>query len=120
MFSQLQTNIQLINQNLDILKENYNVKKIGIFGSFAKGKQTKKSDIDIVVEFKKPIGFFQFIKLEDFYSKIKKLKIKNTSKFNYLSFIKYLTKEITPTYIGYYVGQIRKEKNNPMSIKTML
>ena len=28
------------------------VKKIGLFGSFVKGKQTKKSDIDILVEFK--------------------------------------------------------------------
>ena len=31
----------------------YGVKKIGLFGSFAKGKQKKKSDIDFLVEFKK-------------------------------------------------------------------
>ena len=31
----------------------YNVKKIGLFGSFAKGKQHKKSDIDIIVNFDK-------------------------------------------------------------------
>jgi uncharacterized protein len=29
----------------------YNVKKIGLFGSFAKNKQHKKSDIDIIVNF---------------------------------------------------------------------
>ena len=29
----------------------YNVKKIGLFGSFAKNKQNKKSDIDIIVNF---------------------------------------------------------------------
>ncbi len=31
----------------------YNVKKIGLFGSFAKNKQHKKSDIDIIVNFDK-------------------------------------------------------------------
>ncbi|MEK6859286.1 MAG: nucleotidyltransferase domain-containing protein [Nanoarchaeota archaeon] len=31
----------------------YNVKKIGLFGSFAKDKQHKKSDIDIIVNFDK-------------------------------------------------------------------
>ncbi|MBI2629304.1 nucleotidyltransferase domain-containing protein [Candidatus Pacearchaeota archaeon] len=29
----------------------YGVKKIGLFGSFAKGKQNDKSDVDILVEF---------------------------------------------------------------------
>ena len=33
----------------------YGVKKIGLFGSFAKGKQHKKSDIDILVNFDKYI-----------------------------------------------------------------
>lgn len=32
----------------------YDVKKIGLFGSFVKNKQHKNSDIDIIVEFKKP------------------------------------------------------------------
>ena len=31
----------------------YNVKKIGLFGSFSKNKQHKKSDIDIIVNFDK-------------------------------------------------------------------
>ena len=31
----------------------YNVKKIGLFGSFVKNKQHKKSDIDIIVSFDK-------------------------------------------------------------------
>lgn len=31
----------------------YDVKKIGLFGSFAKNKQHKKSDIDIIVTFDK-------------------------------------------------------------------
>ncbi len=32
----------------------YNVKKIGLFGSFAKNKHHKNSDIDLLVEFEQP------------------------------------------------------------------
>jgi hypothetical protein len=42
---------KLEEKSRDIKK--YNVKKIGIFGSFAKNKQHKKSDIDIIVDFDK-------------------------------------------------------------------
>jgi predicted nucleotidyltransferase len=33
------------------LRSQYGVEKIGIFGSFARGEQTRKSDIDILVDF---------------------------------------------------------------------
>lgn len=34
----------------DLIRE-YNLSKIGLFGSFARGEQNAKSDIDILVEF---------------------------------------------------------------------
>lgn len=39
---------------------------VAIFGSFARGEQTKKSDVDLVVRFSEPIGLFEFagIKLD--------------------------------------------------------
>ena len=43
------------NRIIKILKKN-NIKKAGIFGSFARGNQRKNSDIDIVVEPPKGIG----------------------------------------------------------------
>lgn len=54
-----------------VLKERYQVETIGVFGSFARGEQTKNSDIDILVEFSQPntIDLFDFIDLEDFLSK---------------------------------------------------
>lgn len=39
------------------LKEKYNVKKIGIFGSYVHGDQAGSSDIDLLVEFSEPIGW---------------------------------------------------------------
>jgi len=47
------------------LANKFKVKEIGIFGSFARGEQTDQSDLDILVEFGEPVGFFTFIGLEE-------------------------------------------------------
>jgi predicted nucleotidyltransferase len=51
----------------DFLHEKYGVKNIAIFGSYIRGEQKKTSDIDILVEFDKPIGF-SFIELANYLS----------------------------------------------------
>lgn len=55
---------KLINKNRKSLQEQYKIKAIGIFGSYARGKPRKDSDIDILVEFSKVPDFFQFMRLE--------------------------------------------------------
>ena len=47
------------------LRRRYGVKEIGIFGSLVWGKVKKNSDVDLLVEFEKPIGFFKFLELEE-------------------------------------------------------
>jgi predicted nucleotidyltransferase len=39
------------------LADEYGVKRIGLFGSYAHGYPTEESDIDLVVEFEQPLGF---------------------------------------------------------------
>ena len=39
------------------LATEYGVGKIGVFGSYAQDHATEKSDVDLVVEFDRPIGF---------------------------------------------------------------
>ena len=46
----------------------YSVKTIGVFGSVARDEQTGTSDIDLLVEFSKPVGFVTFMRLENFLS----------------------------------------------------
>ena len=41
--------VDILQKNLNIFKEKYNVQKIGIFGSYARGEQTEQSDVDILV-----------------------------------------------------------------------
>ena len=45
------------------LATEYGVKKLGIFGSYAKGSPSEGSDVDILVEFARPVGFrfFEFV-----------------------------------------------------------
>ena len=44
--------LQIINENKESIKK-FGVKNIGLFGSCAKNKQKKESDIDLLVEFEK-------------------------------------------------------------------
>jgi len=48
--------MKLLNREKEYLHKNYGVKRLGIFGSMAKTKANKKSDVDMLVEFTKPIG----------------------------------------------------------------
>lgn len=48
------------------IKVKYKVKEIGVFGSAIRGELSETSDIDILVEFEEPIGFFKFLELEEY------------------------------------------------------
>lgn len=58
------------------MKQDFQVETIGIFGSYAQGKQNRKSDVDILVTFLEPndIDLLDFIGLKMFLSQ--KLKVK--------------------------------------------
>jgi len=43
--------ICFLSDNLSNLKAEYNISKIGLFGSFARDEQDEKSDVDILLEF---------------------------------------------------------------------
>lgn len=56
----------ILTQHQQELSNKYGVKEIGIFGSYSKGEQGKRSDIDILVEFKEPLGLLKFLELEEY------------------------------------------------------
>ncbi|PIX31441.1 nucleotidyltransferase [Candidatus Bathyarchaeota archaeon CG_4_8_14_3_um_filter_42_8] len=57
---------EILKNQKPFLKEKYGVKEIGIFGSYVKGEQRGESDLDILVEFERSIGFFEFLELEEY------------------------------------------------------
>ena len=67
--SNLEKVIGILRKELPYLKNNYQVRRLGIFGSFVKQKQSVNSDIDIIIEFKKPIGL-DFIELAEYIEKL--------------------------------------------------
>ncbi|MBI4036189.1 nucleotidyltransferase family protein [Candidatus Daviesbacteria bacterium] len=60
----------IIDKNMSTLRNKYGVESIGVFGSVSRGEEKKGSDVDILVEFSKPLGFFKFIELEEFLGKL--------------------------------------------------
>lgn len=61
--SELKVQLELLKPEL---KKRYNVETIAIFGSYSRGEQTKKSDLDLLVTFSESIGLYKFIEVEQF------------------------------------------------------
>jgi uncharacterized protein len=55
----------IINSKLE-MESHYGVQRLGLFGSYVKEKQRKKSDIDILVAFNRDIDLFDFLDLREF------------------------------------------------------
>jgi len=64
----IQEILKKIREQLPALKKRYKVSRLEVFGSFVRGEQKEKSDIDILVEFSETIDLFMFIELEGFLS----------------------------------------------------
>ena len=51
-----QSILQRLRMLKPVLQEKYGVSELALFGSYSRDEQTGKSDIDIMVDFSKPIG----------------------------------------------------------------
>ncbi len=72
--------IKKISSQKVFLANKYFVKEIGVFGSVARGEQRASSDVDILVNFAKPISLFDFIRLENYLSSLLGVKVDLVSK----------------------------------------
>ncbi len=66
---------RLILEHSDTLKEDFKVKSIKIFGSYAEGRQKEDSDLDLIVDFFETPTYFDIVKLEDYLSGILNIKV---------------------------------------------
>lgn len=57
------------------LSEKFAVKKIAIFGSYSMGKQTADSDLDLLVEFQRPVSLLSLVSLENHLADIIGIKV---------------------------------------------
>ena len=68
---------KMLGAHKEELKKNFQVKGIGIFGSYVRGEQKKKSDVDILVQFDESskLSLLDFIGLENYLTDILGIKV---------------------------------------------
>jgi predicted nucleotidyltransferase len=57
------------------LERRYKVKTLGVFGSYIRGEQQKRSDLDLLVEFHDPPSLLKFIEMEHYLSDLLGVKV---------------------------------------------
>jgi predicted nucleotidyltransferase len=55
----------VLKRSLPEIKDRYNVKSLGIFGSYVRKEAIESSDLDILVEFTRAPSLLEFIRMED-------------------------------------------------------
>jgi predicted nucleotidyltransferase len=58
--------IKIIRNNKPEMETHCGVQRLGLFGSYTREKQRKKSDIDILVTFNRDIDLFDFLDLREY------------------------------------------------------
>ena len=61
--------IKIIRNKKPEMESRYGVQRLGLFGSYVRGRQRKKSDIDILVTFNRDIDLFDFLDLREYLEK---------------------------------------------------
>ncbi len=57
--------LEVLQSEYPFLAAEFGISKIGLFGSFAKGEPAETSDVDILVEFERPVGF-RFVEFAEY------------------------------------------------------
>jgi len=86
---------KIIIGEMPFLMEKYGVKEIGVFGSAVRGEQKEGSDVDVLVEFSKPITLFGYSGLQRYLEEKLDSKVDLVSKKGLKPIIKdYILKEV--------------------------
>jgi len=57
--------LRLLDEHRALLRERFGVKRLAIFGSYARGEATPLSDVDILVDLERPVGW-EVVDLHDY------------------------------------------------------
>jgi predicted nucleotidyltransferase len=62
--------VQILKQKNAELTKQFGVKSLLLFGSVARNEATSTSDVDLLVEFNRPVGYFGLFALQDYLEKL--------------------------------------------------
>ncbi len=57
--------LQTLRDHQPALAQRYGVRSLAVFGSVARNEATDASDVDLLVEFNRPVGLFDLFALQD-------------------------------------------------------
>lgn len=62
--------LERLREAVPVLSEKYNVKRIGVFGSYIRNEQKEDSDLDVLVDFgpEPAFGLFALVEMEEYLS----------------------------------------------------
>ncbi|MBW8051146.1 MAG: DUF86 domain-containing protein [Cytophagales bacterium] len=94
-----------LEKSIAYLRKRYGIERVGYYGSYARGEQTKNSDVDIVIEAIRDLSFGEVLRIQEYFKRKLKVKVglleKKDIKKNY-------KKYIIPYII--YTGDSEKQK----------
>jgi predicted nucleotidyltransferase len=62
--------VQILKRKNAELTKQFGVKSLLLFGSVARNEATAASDVDLLVEFNRPVGYFGLFALQDYLEKL--------------------------------------------------
>ena len=61
---------RILREHMPELERDYGVASLALFGSYVRGEEQEGSDLDVLVDFSRPIGMFGFVATERYMSEI--------------------------------------------------
>lgn len=66
---------KIIKQHRNILADRYDVAVVGIFGSYVRGEEEQRSDIDLLADILRPISLLEMVGAEIYLSEVLEIKV---------------------------------------------
>jgi len=86
--------MKILSEHKEELRKKYKIKKITIFGSYARGEQKERSDIDLIVDFEETPTLIELLKMEDEIESLLGVKVDLLTEEGVSPFIKPYIKEV--------------------------
>ncbi len=66
---------KILKQEKPFLLKRYKIKKLGVFGSYLRGEEGKRSDVDLLIDFRESPSFLEFVEIENYLADTLGLKV---------------------------------------------
>ena len=67
--------VQLLKEREEVLKKNYGVEHLQVFGSYVEGRQRVDSDVDLIVSFSETPTLYELVDLKEYLESLLEAKV---------------------------------------------